>query len=169
LLERAEDVARRLVQDLGAVRWWKLGPALEGLGGRLRGLVDIRRAAGRNLVHDLARGGVADLIRLSGSSLRPLVFDDHRCHSYLLSSRPTCHEGEHMSGVRLEKEGDVGRIVLDRPPANSYDYAFLREFASAIDEARVDLGIKSALVVPGAAATFFSAGAAVGGFAAGPP
>ena len=38
--------------------------------------------------------------------------------------------------VRLEKEGNVGIIVLDRPPANSYDYAFLREFASAIDDAR---------------------------------
>ena len=74
-----------------------------------------------------------------------------------------------MSGVRLEKEGAVGIIVLDRPPANSYDYAFLREFASAIDEARVDLGIKSALVVTSAAEKFFSAGADVGVFASGTP
>ena len=49
--------------------------------------------------------------------------------------------------VRLEKEGGVGVIVLDRPPANSYDYAFLRELASAIDDARVDMSIKSAVVV----------------------
>ena len=37
--------------------------------------------------------------------------------------------------VRLEKVGKVGVIVLDRPPANSYVYTFLREFASAIDDA----------------------------------
>jgi enoyl-CoA hydratase/carnithine racemase len=71
--------------------------------------------------------------------------------------------------VRLEKEGGVGIIVLDRPPANSYDYAFLREFASAIDDARVDLSIKSAVVVASASEKFFSAGADVGAFAAGGP
>jgi enoyl-CoA hydratase/carnithine racemase len=71
--------------------------------------------------------------------------------------------------VRLEKEGGVGVIVLDRPPANSYDYAFLREFASAIDDARIDLSIKSAVVVASASEKFFSAGADVGAFAAGGP
>ncbi len=74
-----------------------------------------------------------------------------------------------MSGVRLEKEGGVGIIVLDRPPANSYDYAFLRSFAGAIDDARIDLSIKSALVVASASEKFFSAGADVGAFAAGTP
>src|ERR1700687_4218281 len=71
--------------------------------------------------------------------------------------------------VRLEKEGAVGIIVLDRPPANSYDYAFLREFAGAIDDARVDLSIKSASVVTSASEKFFSAGADIGAFAAGTP
>src|SRR3989449_10817629 len=71
--------------------------------------------------------------------------------------------------VRLEKEGGVGIIVLDRPPANSYDYAFLRSFAGAIDDARVDLSIKSAVVVTSASEKFFSAGADVGAFAAGSP
>ena len=71
--------------------------------------------------------------------------------------------------VRLEKEGGVGVIVLDRPPANSYDYAFLREFAGAIDDARIDLSIKSAVVVASASEKFFSAGADVGAFAAGGP
>jgi enoyl-CoA hydratase/carnithine racemase len=71
--------------------------------------------------------------------------------------------------VRLEKEGGVGIIVLDRPPANSYDYAFLRAFAGAIDDARVDLSIKSAIVVTSASEKFFSAGADVGAFAAGGP
>jgi enoyl-CoA hydratase/carnithine racemase len=71
--------------------------------------------------------------------------------------------------VRLEKEGSVGVIVLDRPPANSYDYEFLRSFASAVDDARIDLGIKSAIVVTSAAEKFFSAGADVGVFASGTP
>jgi enoyl-CoA hydratase/carnithine racemase len=71
--------------------------------------------------------------------------------------------------VRLEKEGAVGVIVLDRPPANSYDYAFLREFGAAIDDARVNLDIRSAIVVTSASEKFFSAGADVGAFAAGSP
>ncbi len=71
--------------------------------------------------------------------------------------------------VRLEKEGGVGIIVLDKPPANSYDYAFLREFASAIDDARIDLSIKSAIVVTSASERFFSAGADVAVFAGSSP
>jgi len=68
--------------------------------------------------------------------------------------------------VRLEKEGAVGIIVLDRPPANSYDYAFLRSFAGAIDDARVDADIRAVLVTS-ASEKFFSAGADVSAFAAG--
>ncbi|HZQ48905.1 MAG TPA: enoyl-CoA hydratase/isomerase family protein [Candidatus Dormibacteraeota bacterium] len=68
--------------------------------------------------------------------------------------------------VRLEKEGKVGVIVLDRPPANSYDYAFLREFASAIDDARADADVRN-VVVASASEKFFSAGADVTQFAAG--
>ena len=71
--------------------------------------------------------------------------------------------------VRLEKEGGVGVIVLDKPPANSYDYDFLREFAGAIDDARIDLSIKSAIVVTSASEKFFSAGADVSVFAKGSP
>ena len=70
--------------------------------------------------------------------------------------------------VRLEKEGGVGVIVLDRPPANSYDYAFLREFASAIDDARADGDIRN-VVVTSASEKFFSAGADVAAFASGTP
>src|SRR2546428_1014254 len=71
--------------------------------------------------------------------------------------------------VRLEKEGGVGIIVLDRPPANSYDYAFLRSLAGAIDDAGVDLSIKAAIVVNSESESFFSAGADVGAFAGGSP
>lgn len=68
--------------------------------------------------------------------------------------------------VRLEKQGGVGLIVLDRPPVNSYDYGFLRQFAAAIDDVRADEDVH-AVVVSSASEKFFSAGADVGGFAAG--
>jgi enoyl-CoA hydratase/carnithine racemase len=68
--------------------------------------------------------------------------------------------------VRLEKEGAVGIIVLDRPPANSYDYGFLRAFAGAVDDARIDPEI-GACVATSASERFFSAGADVRAFGAG--
>src|SRR5437773_6100244 len=68
--------------------------------------------------------------------------------------------------VRLEKQGGVGVIVLDRPPANSYDYSFLREFASAVDDVRADEDVH-AVVVASASEKFFSAGADVSAFASG--
>jgi len=61
-------------------------------------------------------------------------------------------------GVNLEKEGHVGILVLDRPPANSYDYNFLRSLAGAIDDARNDGDVR-AVVVTSASEKFFSAGA----------
>lgn len=68
--------------------------------------------------------------------------------------------------VRLEKEGAVGVIVLDHPPANSYDYSFLREFGAAVDEARWDDSV-GAVVVASASEKFFSAGADVSAFKTG--
>jgi enoyl-CoA hydratase/carnithine racemase len=70
--------------------------------------------------------------------------------------------------VRLEKQGKVGIIVLDRPPANSYDYGFLRELGSAIDDARHDDQVRAA-VVASASEKFFSAGADVRAFQASSP
>jgi len=68
--------------------------------------------------------------------------------------------------VRLEREGAVGIIVIDRPPANSYDYEFLRSFTGVIDDLRIDADIRAVLVTS-ASDRFFSAGADVGAFAAG--
>lgn len=68
--------------------------------------------------------------------------------------------------VRLEKRGGVGIIVLDRPPANSYDYDLLRSFAGVIDDIRADEDIH-AVVVTSASEKFFSAGADVKAFASG--
>ena len=68
--------------------------------------------------------------------------------------------------VSLEREGAVGIIVLDRPPANSYDYDFLKELGVAIDDARYDDDIRAG-VVTSASEKFFSTGADVKAFQAG--
>lgn len=68
--------------------------------------------------------------------------------------------------VRLDRDGAVGIIVLDRPPANSYDYDFLRQLGSAVDDARYDDGLR-AVAVTSASDKFFSAGADVTAFQAG--
>ena len=66
--------------------------------------------------------------------------------------------------VRLEKQDAIGHIVLDRPPANSYDRPFMEELDAAIEDARKDDGVK-AIVVRSASEKFFSAGADVSVFA----
>jgi enoyl-CoA hydratase/carnithine racemase len=73
-----------------------------------------------------------------------------------------------MPVVRLEKQDSVGHIVLDRPPANSYDAAFVEDLSRAIDEARADDSVK-AIVVRSASEKFFSAGADVSFFAKSTP
>ena len=69
-----------------------------------------------------------------------------------------------MPVVRLEKQDAVGHIVLDRPPANSYDRSFMDDYGAAIDEAAKDDAVK-AIVVRSASERFFSAGADVSVFA----
>src|SRR5437879_7044235 len=66
--------------------------------------------------------------------------------------------------VRLEKQDSIGFVVLDRPPANSYDRAFMEELGAAADEAARDDSVK-AIVVRSANEKFFSAGADVSVFA----
>ena len=66
--------------------------------------------------------------------------------------------------VRFETQDAIGHIVLDRPPANSYDRAFMEELDAAIEEAGKDDAVK-AIVVRSASEKFFSAGADVSVFA----
>jgi enoyl-CoA hydratase/carnithine racemase len=66
--------------------------------------------------------------------------------------------------VRIETQDSVGHIVLDRPPANSYDKAFVEELDAAIEAARRDDAMK-AVLVRSANEKFFSAGADVSVFA----
>jgi enoyl-CoA hydratase/carnithine racemase len=68
--------------------------------------------------------------------------------------------------VRLEKQDSIGHIVLDRPPANSYDKAFMEELDAAIEESRRDDAVKT-ILLRSASERFFSAGADISVFAKG--
>src|SRR2546426_976523 len=72
-------------------------------------------------------------------------------------------QGDRMA-VRLEKQDSIGHIVLDRPPANTYDKAFMEELDATIEEARRDDAVK-AIVLRSGNERFFSAGADVSVFA----
>jgi enoyl-CoA hydratase/carnithine racemase len=58
-----------------------------------------------------------------------------------------------------------GSIVLDKPPANSYDIDFMRELKGAIEAANSDADAR-AVVVRSASEKFFSAGADIKAFLA---
>ena len=64
-------------------------------------------------------------------------------------------------------EGGIGTILLDRPPANSYDLEYVQELGAAVDEAAGDDRVKAVLVCS-ASEKFFCAGADVKAFQAGP-
>src|SRR2546429_2976738 len=66
--------------------------------------------------------------------------------------------------VRFETQDSIGHVVLDRPPANSYDKAFMDELDAAIEEARRDDAAR-AILLRSASEKFFSAGADVSVFA----
>jgi enoyl-CoA hydratase/carnithine racemase len=66
--------------------------------------------------------------------------------------------------VSFSSGGPVGEILLDKPPANSYDIDFMHELASAIDAAGEDSA--RVVVVRSASEKFFSAGADVKRFLA---
>src|SRR5215469_4523908 len=59
---------------------------------------------------------------------------------------------------------DVALIHLNRPPANSYNRAFLDDLNSAIDEVRWDGDIRGAVLTSDLAPRFFSAGADINNF-----
>jgi enoyl-CoA hydratase/carnithine racemase len=65
--------------------------------------------------------------------------------------------------VSFSADEGVGVVTLDRPPANSYDLAFIEELAAAVEAAAIDDAVK-AVVVRSASERFFSAGADVKAF-----
>jgi enoyl-CoA hydratase/carnithine racemase len=70
--------------------------------------------------------------------------------------------------VDFEVEGGVGAVVLDRPPANSYDHELMRALDRALDEVAANRQIR-VVVLRSALGRFFSAGADIKAFAEGTP
>src|SRR5579875_2242005 len=68
-------------------------------------------------------------------------------------------------GVSYSSDGASGSITLDNPPANSYDIAFVQEFAAAIQAAGEDPTAR-VIALRSASEKFFSAGADVKRFLA---
>ncbi|MGH8931499.1 MAG: enoyl-CoA hydratase/isomerase family protein, partial [Egibacteraceae bacterium] len=64
--------------------------------------------------------------------------------------------------VSAELQDGIGWITLDRPPANSYDPAFIEELDTAIEQ--VAVAGAAVAVVRSSSERFFSAGADVKGF-----
>lgn len=65
--------------------------------------------------------------------------------------------------VSLTRDGALGFITLDRPPANTYHSPFVQDLAAAVEQARDDESIR-VVVVRSALEKFFSAGADVKAF-----
>jgi enoyl-CoA hydratase/carnithine racemase len=65
--------------------------------------------------------------------------------------------------VSFATEESIGIVTLDKPPANSYDLAFVEELAAAVREAAEGDAVK-VVVVRSASERFFSAGADVKAF-----
>jgi enoyl-CoA hydratase/carnithine racemase len=70
--------------------------------------------------------------------------------------------------VHLERQGRVGIIILEKPPANTFDYGDLQRLGALIDEARYDDQVR-AVVIASTLTRFFSAGADVNTFRAASP
>jgi enoyl-CoA hydratase/carnithine racemase len=66
--------------------------------------------------------------------------------------------------VSFSADRGIGVITLDKPPANSYDLAFIEELGSAVRDAAADDTVK-VVVLRSASEKFFSAGADVKAFA----
>ncbi len=65
--------------------------------------------------------------------------------------------------VTVSREGSIGFLTLNRPPANSYELTFMQDLNAAIDQVRADDAIK-VVVVRSALEKFFSAGADIKAF-----
>jgi enoyl-CoA hydratase/carnithine racemase len=69
--------------------------------------------------------------------------------------------------VSFSADSGIGTITLDKPPANSYDLEYVQELGEAVRKAALDEHVK-VVVVRSASEKFFSAGADIKAFQAGP-
>jgi enoyl-CoA hydratase/carnithine racemase len=69
--------------------------------------------------------------------------------------------------VSFSSDSGIGTITLDKPPANSYDLEYVQELGEAVRDAALDQDVK-AVIVRSASDKFFSAGADIKAFQAGP-
>ena len=65
--------------------------------------------------------------------------------------------------VEYAREGSVGYITLDNPPANSYDLSFMEELSECVRSAAEDDGA-GAVILRSGSQRFFSAGADIKAF-----
>jgi enoyl-CoA hydratase/carnithine racemase len=65
--------------------------------------------------------------------------------------------------VEVSTDGPVGIVILNRPPANSYNLRFVEELRDAVDAVAADADVR-VVVVRSASEKFFSAGADVKAF-----
>jgi enoyl-CoA hydratase/carnithine racemase len=63
-----------------------------------------------------------------------------------------------MTYVSYDRTGEVGTIVMNRPPANSYEIAFMRDLDKAIEASENDAGSR-VVIVRSALPGFFCGGA----------
>ena len=68
--------------------------------------------------------------------------------------------------VRAEKDGAVGKIILDDGKVNSYDLGFMRDLDAAIDIAIDDPEVKAVVLLSASPKGVFSAGADIKAFLA---
>src|SRR5438128_12386357 len=68
-----------------------------------------------------------------------------------------------LVSVSRERDG-VALVHLNRPPAKSYDRAFLDDLNAAVDQVRWDGDLRGAVVISDLAPRFFSAGADINNF-----
>jgi enoyl-CoA hydratase/carnithine racemase len=68
-----------------------------------------------------------------------------------------------LMAVSFAVEGGIGTITVDRPPANSYEAAFVGELGASVEAAAADDAVK-VVVVRSASEKFFSAGADIKAF-----
>jgi enoyl-CoA hydratase/carnithine racemase len=69
--------------------------------------------------------------------------------------------------VSFSADAGIGTIVLDKPPANSYDLEYVQELEAAVEEGAGDDAVKVVLL-RSASEKFFCAGADIKAFQAGP-